>query len=339
MAHSSLLHEGTAALERRLSSLAVRARSSVEQTTLMQESLHSTLPLLLARDAQDAGLAATWKMKAQGARLMANLAYQAAHKGDIVHAGGLHALVAAAAEALPHAFTGEESAMAAADLLLEAAAAIGNLASGADARQLVASGEGGVPDLLARLLRAQDGADQARTPSAEAAASAAAVASEAARALSNLSLCTTTHTHLVESGAPQSVLLLLVRCVSRVRGALPSAPPVTYCCCERCRCLCDDAEAGILPEVEACGEGAGGEASTGVAPAPPTPDAAEDALSSPLLARLLLLTANLLRLREAAPQLVNRMPGLCVRTDAPYRQHASCARAHMYTARVHICAS
>ena len=66
-------------------------------------------------------------MKAQAARLMANLAYQPPHKGPIVEAGGMQALANAAQEALPHGYVNTADADAAAALLLEAAAAIGNL--------------------------------------------------------------------------------------------------------------------------------------------------------------------------------------------------------------------
>ena len=120
-----------------------KARSSSEQTLFMTEGLHYALPQLLIRSSDGPGSsAAVWLMKAQAARLMANLAYQPPHKGPIVEAGGLRALSSAAHDALRHAFApGPEDASAAAALLLEAAAAIGNLASGADARRSVVDGD------------------------------------------------------------------------------------------------------------------------------------------------------------------------------------------------------
>ena len=127
-----------AVLARHLEELAIRARSSAEQSLLISEGLHEELPALLARPLPGGSPTATWRMKAQAARLLANLAYQPAHKGVIVNSGGLQALTDAAGEALPFSFSNSEGSVAASALLLEAAAAIGNLASGADARRSVA---------------------------------------------------------------------------------------------------------------------------------------------------------------------------------------------------------
>lgn len=220
-------------LARRLEELAIRARSSSEQMQLMQEGLHHTLPHLLARAPDGPQQAPTWRMKAQAARLMANLAYQPSHKGEIVGAGGLRALANAAREAMPQGTAvrdGEEEATdAAAALLLEAAAAMGNLASGADARRAIVGAESGISSLLARMLTL--------APPGH-----VSVASEAARALSNLSLCSSTHARIVEGGAPQCTLPLLLRCTP-LGARVTKLPAPAHGFCECCAQANQEAEA------------------------------------------------------------------------------------------------
>ena len=318
-----------AVLERHLAELAVRARSSKEQSQLMSEGLHLTLPVLLARQPSPAARDATWRMKAQAARLLANLAYQPTHKGTIVESGGLLALAGAAADALPHGFTGDESSHAAAALLLEAAAAIGNLASGADARRSVVNGEGAVASLLSRMLQAH--CSVASTATADGGDAASAVASEAARALSNLSLCASTHQHLIQCGALQSAMPVLVECL---RATLPLPPSVrggprmqvrgspssqlhvpAYGWCDACRPLVrlDGVPAAALDsDAEGWREPLATSVSASVACAAKDVDEPpmSQPISQPLLSRILLMLINLLRQREHVAPIAEAMPGL-----------------------------
>ena len=316
-----------AVLEGHLAELAVRARSSKEQSQLMSEGLHLTLPVLLARQPPPAARDATWRMKAQAARLLANLAYQPTHKGTIVESGGLLALAGAATDALPHGFTGDESSHAAAALLLEAAAAIGNLASGADARRSVVNGEGAVASLLSRMLQAH-----CTVASTAMANGGDAVASEAARALSNLSLCASTHQHLIQSGAPQSAMPVLAECLRatlplpplvpdgrrmRVRGFPSSQLHVpAYGWCDACRPLVqlDGVPAAAL-DSDAEGEreplATSASASVSFAASARVAEEVDDPpLSRPLLSRILLMLINLLRQREHVAPIAQAMPGL-----------------------------
>ena len=313
MQHQHLRNMPSTALERHLEGLAIRARSSSEQSVFMGEGLHHTLPLLLRRevDGPADGRAASWRMKAQAARLFANLAYQPPHKGAIVDAGGLRALADAANEALPHGFTesDEQDAPAAAALLLEAAAAIGNLASGDDARRSVVSGHNGdlVP-LLSRMLRAPV---EAASPGEQTAA-AAAVANEAARALANLALCASTHRRIIEGGAPQSALPLLIECAQL--GKIPPHEAPAMGRCHKCKALIQsDADAKWASYLASPGGGAehkkASEKVMGLDWDITSPTISDE-LGRPLLSRLLLMLYNLLRVHEVASTLRRLMPGL-----------------------------
>ena len=316
------------ALEQHLEDLAVQARSSSKQDLLMTEGLHYTLPLLLTR--APAGTAAeAFRMKAQAARLMANLAYQPAHKGAIVEAGGLRALANAAYEAIPHADTHDHHSTTsppATALLLEVAAAIGNLASGADARRAVVNGESDVAQLLSRLLRAPMEADRAPSPQpahSSPPTPAAAIAGEAARALSNLSLCSSTHHRILAGGVAQSALPLLLSCTSAcadgTNGTLSPPPACHAALCERCKGHLSSIDAGAVDGdhgTASSEDSTSAEAPESTLGAPGTGDVtggtrmSDDAVGQPLLGRLLTMLSNLLRHGEMAATLLAKCPGL-----------------------------
>ena len=294
----------------------------------MTEGLHYTLPLLLAR--APAGTAAeAFRMKAQAARLMANLAYQPAHKGAIVEAGGLRALANAAYEAISHADTHDHHSATsppATALLLEVAAAIGNLASGADARRAVVNGESDVAQLLSRLLRAPMEAEPAHSPQpahSSPPTPAAAIAGEAARALSNLSLCSSTHHRILAGGVAQSALPLLLSCTSALADGASgtSNPPLAphAALCEGCKRHLSSIDGGAVDgdHGKASSEGSTSAEARESTPGAPGPGdvtggtrIADDAVGQPLLGRLLTMLSNLLRHGEMAATLLAKCPGL-----------------------------
>ena len=308
---SMLIDMPSQSLELRLEQLAIRARATKEQTALMHQGMHLLLPKLLYRPTNGA---ADSRMKTQAARLIANLAYQPSNKSAIVEAGAIRALGHAVREAVP---------LATKPLLLEAAAALGNLASGADARRAMVGTDSEVVRLLTGLLScppsAADDADEH-----------ALIVAEAARALSNLSICSSTHAALQVSGAPERAGPLLEWYAPRVSAARTVLPPSGSC--RRCappsaRCDSDESEAhdgahddGAHDDasreaegVEAAGHaarhdrhacGCRGGGATGSTSDP------DDAIARPLLSRLLMMLCNLLRHRELAVQMLANQPRL-----------------------------
>ena len=119
-----------------LSDLAVRARDSAEQDRMIAQNVHASLPALLLEGTTPL------KTQAQAARLLANLAFQPPNKIVLTEAGAVEALHATLERSLAIArsdsffddsFFDERQLVAA--VLIEAAAALGNLSSGRSLRE------------------------------------------------------------------------------------------------------------------------------------------------------------------------------------------------------------
>ena len=275
---------------------------------------------MLRRQPANAGeVEPTHLMKKEAARLLANLAFQAEHKGTIVDSGGLVALVDAARLALssfpdpaelstlPTLPPVASPTAACAAMLLEVTAAIGNLASGEQARRVAATnvqgGGGGVARLLVRLLALPLASPAAAGRSAAAMASsvaiAATIACEAARALSNLALSNATHPNILVAGAPHvNMALLRMCCLPGGRGERSWQEPWRFARFGVCAdCQADDAAAADEADDAAAAAAADEESKA----------SADDCLSRldprgteglALTGRLLTLSTNLLQRRN-----------------------------------------
>ena len=151
----------------KLSALAVAARKVEAQTEMVESGVHLRLPALLLSQC-GCGMShrcqqccSDWRqMQAQCSRLLGNLSYLQANKTAVVQAGGLDALLVAIRGALqtvgltPVAGRqGELALEASAALLLEATAALANLASGGATRRKCEDLDCEAVPLLLRCLR------------------------------------------------------------------------------------------------------------------------------------------------------------------------------------------
>eukprot|EP00966_Prymnesium_polylepis_P226115 5230277-Prymnesium_polylepis.1 len=207
---SQLGNAGSSAERARiLSDVAVKARIREAQTAFVNAGLHVTVAAILQSSVpDDGGDSAVYEqqhadhrhMQAQAARVLGNLsAHQHQNKAAVVAAGGLEALAGACEVSLGESQFGEDLVAPSSSaggtpasqtvregaraLLVETSYALGNLASGTDARTRCAEESSGVVQMLLRILRmrsspgVQVGAeDYLRTE----------IACQAARALSNL---------------------------------------------------------------------------------------------------------------------------------------------------------
>ena len=216
-----------------------RARQTESQTEMVAAGVHLRLPALLQ---QKCGCGTgslcqcEWRqMQAQCARLLGNLSYLQANKNAVVQAGGLDALIFASRSALHSTHQGGAPESAA--LLLEAIAALANLASGGATRRRCEDLDCEAIPLLLRCLRVwEPGSFPGRCASGSQHPPVAtaelrqplstklnAVAVEAARALSNLSFCAALHPRLLECGAIDALSHLSELVLAGHRG--PTRPP------------------------------------------------------------------------------------------------------------------
>ena len=137
-----------------LSDLAVKARNSAEQDRMIAQNVHAALPALLLEGT------APLETQAQAARLLANLAFQPPNKVVLTEAGAVEALQAtleralavAAVEILFRRHSSFRRKTARGAVLVEAAAALGNLSSGRSLRERCADASCPVPRVLLRLV-------------------------------------------------------------------------------------------------------------------------------------------------------------------------------------------
>ena len=202
-----------------LAALAVRARQTEVQTAMVGSGVHMRLPALLTSQCGCGGGSQShcceeWRrMQAQCARLLGNLSYLQVNKSAVVQAGGLDALLVAVRRALatisarPVRADGMLALEASAGLMLEATAALANLASGGATRRRCEDLDCETVPLLLRCLRLWEpspGPVGGLPQPLQAKLNAAAV--ESARALSNLSFCAALHPRLLDSGAIDALL-------------------------------------------------------------------------------------------------------------------------------------
>ena len=221
-----------------LSDLAVRARNSAEQDRMIAQNVHAA-PLALLLEGT-----APLETQAQAARLLANLAFQPPNKIVITEAGAVEALQATLERTLLTLENAGQTSLAADDkalaaVLVEAAAALGNLSSGRSLRERCADASCPVPRVLIQLLElwspvsdrslgfstpAQSEPDQdAVTYPGRRVLGFNAAAAEATRALSSLSASRNAHPALMGSHLPLALLALVDKTAAARGGVIGGA--------------------------------------------------------------------------------------------------------------------
>ena len=199
----------------RLSRLATRARQAETQNRLVAKGLQRLLvsEVLLRRAPVTLFEADALRTEqAEAARCIANLAFQQSNKPAVVEAGGLDALEGLLSAELQCARAGAPLGDAAAALILEATAAIANLASSSEVRVRCAEATCPVPVLLLEVIELWRGARANRRRRRSGVVTAPgtgpslySAASEATRGLKNLACDPITHARLLGAGALESL--------------------------------------------------------------------------------------------------------------------------------------